>query len=207
MHLHRALGCFYTFFYTLRGGYVKYCRVLKQPFHHSFLLTCICSRNWFFSLCPFFPLQPSSLPSSPRLLKKVEQAAGCFRLQRCSKCGVSQTKTPGSSQLWTHLQEASKQGMRMELLHSPHSRLSVYLSVCKSESLLLNVVKRHVPFLLFTFSHSLSLHTPSVDPPVCPCCTHWLSFYIVPCCSLCALRWDCHGYCDLLWGWQRGWKP
>ncbi len=49
--------------------------------------------------------------------------------------------------------------------------------------------------------------SPSLYPTVCPCRTHWLSLYIWPCYSLCAWRWDCHGYCDLLWGWQRGWKP
>lgn len=61
--LNPILGCIWThligrFLYisggTLNGGYGNSCKVLKQPFHLAFLLTCICSRNWFSLLCPFF---------------------------------------------------------------------------------------------------------------------------------------------------------
>lgn len=111
----------------------------------------------FFSLS--FPFPPS-LPSSRRLLEEVEQAAAaCFRLQRCSKCRVSQTETHGSVQLWTHLQEASERGTRMKLLHSPTRRC---LSVCKSNCLSASVastwrsVSSHFYYLLS--------HTPCLPP-------------------------------------------
>lgn len=80
----------------------------------------------FLSLSLF--LRPPFLPSSLRLLEEVEQAMGGFRLQRCSKCRVSQTETCGTVQLWTHLQEATG----MKLLHSPTQHC---LSVCKSVKL------------------------------------------------------------------------
>lgn len=162
----------------------------------------------FLSSVPFF----SALPSCLRLLEEAERAAGGFRLHLCSKCRVCQAETWGTAQLWEDLQEESEQGTGMKLLHSPtqhrlsackSARLSNRLSVC---FYCLYVAKCIVPFLLFTFSHSQ-------PPPLCSplFVPHWLSL-IRLCWSLCACRWDCHGYychgyCDLLWGWQRGWKP
>lgn len=160
----------------------------------------------FLSLSLFLGLP--FLPSSLRVLEEVELTTGCFRLQRCSKCRVSQTETRGTVQLWTHLQEATEALGWSCFIPSLNTvclyvNLSTRLSVCFCS---LYVVQRLVPFLLFTFSHSQP--PPSLYPTVCPCLTHWLSLYIIwPFCSHCACRWDCHGYCDLLWGWQRGWKP
>lgn len=149
--------------------------MLKQPFHLAFLLTCICSRNWFFLLCPFI-LCPPSRPSCLGLLEKVDRAAGSFRIQTCSECRVCQAETRGTAQLWEHLQEEIEQGTGMKLLHSPtqhrlsackSARLSNRLSVCLY---CLYVAKRIVPFLLFTFSHSQ-------PPPLCSplFVPHWLS--------------------------------
>lgn len=82
--------------------------------------------------------------------------------------------------------------------------LSVCLCVCLHS---LDVLKETVPLLLFTFSHSQGpplSGTPTLQPTVCS----W-SLYNQPCCSLCACRWDCHGYyhhgyCDLIVNYKEG---
>lgn len=153
------------------------CRVLKQLFHHPFLLTCICSRNWF-SISVHFFLGPPSLLSSFSLLDEVEQAVGCFRLQRCSKCTVSPTETRGTAQLLTHLQEAKQAGPLGWSCYIPplntvylYVNLPLYLTICLSASTpwMWRSVLSHFYYLLS--------HTPCLPPPyptVCPFPTHCL---------------------------------
>lgn len=218
--LNPILGCIWTHLIggflcisggTLNGGYGNSCKVLKQPFHLAFLLTCICSRNWFSLLCPFF-LCPPSRSSCLGLLEEVERTGGGFRPQTCSECRVCQAEAQGTAQLWEHLQEESEQGTGMKLLHSPtqhrlsackSARLSNRLSVCLY---CLYVAKRIVPFLLFTFSHSQ-------PPPLCSplFVPHWLSHSapaeasaLVDEIVMVIIVMVIVIFCK---GWQRGWKP
>lgn len=153
---------------TLSSGYGNSCKVLKQLFHLGFLLTCICPRNWFSFLCPFF-FSSSGLPSCLGLLEEVERAGGGFRLHLCSKCRVCQAEARGTAQLWEDLQEEST---RMKLLHSPtqhrlpackSARLSNRLSVC---FYCLYVAKRIVSF--FTIYFLTLPASPTLQPTVCP---------------------------------------
>lgn len=143
----------------------NHCKVLKQPFHHSFSADLHLLYKLIF-YPPSFSFPGLHLCLWVRLFVEVEQAAARFRLQRCSKCGVGQTGTHGS---YGHvLREASGRGTQMKPLHS---LLSVCLYVNLTVCLLLFTIcgKRPVPFLLFTFSQT---PPPPLNPTVCPRHTH-----------------------------------
>lgn len=173
---------------------------LNSHFITPFLLTCICCGDWFFffsALCPlfFFPGPPSSAFISQAAWGGWAGQPGCFRLHRCSKCGAGPTEARGSAQPWTHLQEASERVSEGTQSVCPY----VNLTVCP--------LLGEASCPIFTIYFLTLPASPSRPFTVCPCRPGGLSLYIWPCCSLRAWRWDCHGYCDLLWGWQRGWNP
>lgn len=185
------LGSFYTW-ERWTADMVNHCRVLKQALHRPF--SADLHLPW--KLIFFFLFRPLSLPSCLGLHAGVEQQAGYFRLQRCSKCGVIRIGAHGRDS-FTGSQRAGHWEEAITLLYSTWH-------ICKSALCLLRFTicgKRLVASLLFTFSQFPRPHTPS--PTICPCRTHRLSLYIWPCCSFCVWRCDCHGYRDLLWRWQR----
>lgn len=143
----------------------------------------------------FFPGPPSSAFISQAAWGGWAGQPGCFRLHRCSKCGAGPTEARGSAQPWTHLQEASERVSEGTQSVCPY----VNLTVCP--------LLGEASCPIFTIYFLTLPASPSRPFTVCPCRPGGLSLYIWPCCSLRAWRWDCHGYCDLLWGWQRGWNP
>lgn len=177
---------------------------LNSHFITPFLLTCICSRNWFFFLSVFsfffFPL-----PSSLRLLEEVEQAAAVSGYRDVVSVESVRLRPVGAFSYGHIYRKPASGAVGWSCYVPPLNAVCLYvnLTVC----LLLLPVCAEASCPIFTIYFLTLPASPSLYPTVWPCRTHWLSLYIWPCCSLCAWRSDCHGYCYLLWGWQRGWKP
>lgn len=158
--------------------------------------------NPLISPVPFL-LRPPCLPSCFMSLKGlcIQQVVSGYRDVESLE---SQIGTHGSC---GHIYMKQVIGWQGWCCSSP--LLNIFcLYVCKSDCQLLFTIcgKRPVAF----FFYYLLSHSPILPLSVSNCLSRlysWLSLYIWSCCSLCAWRWDCHGYCDLLSGWQRGWKP
>ena len=141
---------------------------LNSHFITPFLLTCICSGDWFFlffspprlSLSFFFPGPPSSCLHLSGCLRRLSGQRGCFRLHRCSKCGVGLTEARGSVQPWTHLQEASERVKAPGWSCYIPPLNTIRLSVCKSDCL--STPRRSVlSHLWYLLSHTPCLPLPA----------------------------------------------
>ena len=186
---------------------------LNSHFITPFLLTCISIGDWFFfffpppphSLCPFsfLGLHPLAFISQAAWGGWAGSGAVSGSTDVVSVESVWLRPVGAFSHGHIYRKRASEWRHQDGAVTFPHSTPSV----CPYVNLTVCPLRGEASCPIFGIYFLTLPASPSRPFTVCPCRPRGLSLYIWPCCSLRAWRWDCHGYCDLLWGWQRGWNP